>query len=61
MEGGIVAKADSIFFQVSVMTDAVALPANMTSSLTAARGSYVHSALNIGKGAMSGISKIAGR
>lgn len=43
------------------MTDAVALPAHMTSSLTAARGSYVHSALNIGKGAMAGIGKIAGR
>jgi hypothetical protein len=43
------------------MTDAVALPAHMTSSLTVAKGSYVHSALTIGKGAVSGISKIAGR
>lgn len=43
------------------MTDMVALPAYMTSSLTAARGSYVRSALNMGKGAVSGLSKMAGR
>ena len=42
------------------MTDMVALPLMMTSALTAARGSYVHSALNIGKGAMSGLAKMAG-
>lgn len=43
------------------MTDMVALPTFMTSSLTAARGSYVHSALNVGKGAMSGLASLAGR
>lgn len=42
------------------MTDVVALPAYMTSALTAARGSYVHSALNMGKGAMSGLAKMTG-
>ncbi len=41
-------------------TDMVALPACMTSALTAARGSYVHSALNMGKGAMSGLAKMTG-
>lgn len=46
-------------FQVSVATDVPALSACMTSSLTAARGSYVHSALNIGKGAVSGLAKMA--
>ena len=48
------------FMQVSVMTDMVALPAYMTSALTTARGSYVHSALNMGKGAMSGLAKMTG-
>lgn len=38
----------------------VALPAHMTSALTAAKGSYVHSALNMGKGAMSGLAKMTG-
>ena len=40
------------------MTDMVALPAYMTSALTTARGSYVHSTLNLGKGAMSGLAKL---
>lgn len=43
--------ADQGFQMVSVATDATSLPAYMQSSLTAARGSYVHSALNIAKGA----------
>ena len=47
--------------QVHVMTDMVALPTFMTSSLNAARGSYVHSALNVGKGAMAGLANMAGR
>ena len=42
------------------MTDMVALPTYMTSALTAAKGSYVHSALNMGKGAMSGLAKMTG-
>lgn len=42
------------------MTDMVALPACMTSALNAARGSYVHSALNLGKGAMSGLANLTG-
>ncbi|CAF9934018.1 hypothetical protein IMSHALPRED_009560 [Imshaugia aleurites] len=41
--------ADQGFNMVSVMTDMVALPACMTSALNAARGSYVHSALNLEK------------
>ncbi len=40
------------------MTDMVALPAYMTAALTSARGSYVHSELNVGKGAMSGLAKM---
>ncbi|KAF6234398.1 hypothetical protein HO173_007431 [Letharia columbiana] len=52
--------ADQGFNMVSVMTDMVALPAYMTSALTTARGSYVHSALNMGKGAMSGLAKMTG-
>lgn len=40
------------------MTDMVALPGYMTSALTTARGSYVHSALNLGEGAMSGLAKL---
>ncbi|KAI4092730.1 MAG: hypothetical protein L6R37_007536 [Teloschistes peruensis] len=43
--------ADQGFNMVSVATDAALLPASMESALTAARGSYVHSALNIAKGA----------
>lgn len=41
------------------MTDMVALPTYMTSSLESAKGSYVHSALNVGKGAISGFGKMA--
>lgn len=52
--------ADQGFNMVSVMTDMVALPTHMTSALTTARGSYVHSALNMGKGAMSGLAKMTG-
>lgn len=43
--------ADQGFQMVSVATDAASLPASMQSALTTARGSYVHSALNIAKGA----------
>ncbi|MCJ1457135.1 hypothetical protein MMC28_007502 [Mycoblastus sanguinarius] len=52
--------ADQGFNMVSVVADMVALPAYMTSALTAAKGSYVHSALNMGKGAMSGLAKMTG-
>ena len=41
------------------MTDMVALPQAMTAALTAAKGSYVHSALNLGKGAVSSLSSMA--
>ena len=41
-------------------TDMVALPACMNSALTAAKGSYVHSALNMGKGAVAGLAKMTG-
>jgi len=51
--------ADQGFNMVSAMTDMVALPQAMTAALTSAKGSYVHSALNIGKGAMSGLSNLA--
>lgn len=50
--------ADQGFNMVSVMTDMVALPANMASALASARGSYIHSALNLGKGAVSGLAKM---
>ena len=43
-----------------MVTDMVALPACMTSALSAAKGSYVHSALNMGKGAVSGLAKMTG-
>ena len=46
--------------QVSVVADMVALPAYMTSALTAARGSYVHSTLNMTKGAVSGAAETTG-
>ncbi|KAL8647421.1 MAG: hypothetical protein Q9226_006438 [Calogaya cf. arnoldii] len=46
--------ADQGFQMVSVATDAASLPASMQSSLTSARGSYVHSALNMAKGAIRG-------
>lgn len=46
--------ADQGFQMVSVATDATLLPASLQSALTTARGSYVHSALNIAKGAFRG-------
>lgn len=46
--------ADQGFQMISTATDAVSLPASMQSALTAARGSYVHSALNMAKGAIRG-------
>ena len=45
---------------MSVVADIVALPASMTSALIEARGSYVHSALNMAKGAVSGAAKLTG-
>ncbi|KAK3176464.1 hypothetical protein OEA41_007787 [Lepraria neglecta] len=50
--------ADQGFNMVSVATDVPALSAHMISSLTAARGSHVHLALNMGKGAVSGLAKM---
>ena len=41
------------------MTDIVSLATHMKSSLTSAKGSYVHSAVNMGKGAVSGLAKMA--
>lgn len=38
-----------------MVADMVALPAAMTSALSAAKGSYAHSALNMAKGAASKI------
>ncbi|KAI4218921.1 MAG: hypothetical protein L6R36_008675 [Xanthoria steineri] len=46
--------ADQGFQMISVATDAALLPAAMHSALTSARGSYVHSALNMAKGAIRG-------
>ncbi|KAL8869056.1 MAG: hypothetical protein Q9174_004555 [Haloplaca sp. 1 TL-2023] len=43
--------ADHGYQMVSVATDATLLPASMQSALTAAKGSYVHSALTMAKGA----------
>ena len=45
--------------KISAVTDAVALPTAMTAALTAAKGSYMHSTLNAGKGAVSGLGKLA--
>ena len=45
---------------MSVVADMVALPAYMNSALTAARGSYVHSALIMAKEAVSGAAKMTG-
>lgn len=42
------------------MADMIALPAYMTSALAAAKGSFVHSALNVAKGAISGAAKLTG-
>ena len=38
----------------------IALPAYLNSELSSAKGSYVHSALNMAKGAMSGAAKMTG-
>ena len=46
--------ADQGFQMVSVATDATSLPAHLQSALTAAKGSYVHSALNLAKDALKG-------
>ncbi|MCJ1407040.1 hypothetical protein MMC19_001110 [Ptychographa xylographoides] len=53
--------ADQGFQMVSVAADMIALPAYLTSALTSAKGSYVHSALNMAKGAASKISGPYGR
>lgn len=45
--------ADQGFQMVSVATDATSLPAYLGSALTAAKGSYAHSALAMAKGALS--------
>ena len=50
----------NILIKVSVVADMVALPAYMTSALAAAKGSYVHSALNVAKGAISGAARMTG-
>ncbi|KAL8997252.1 MAG: hypothetical protein Q9169_003445 [Polycauliona sp. 2 TL-2023] len=47
---------DQGFQMVSVATDAALLPASMQSTLASARGSYVHSALNMAKGAFRSTS-----
>ncbi|KAL8831366.1 MAG: hypothetical protein Q9170_005329 [Blastenia crenularia] len=44
--------ADQGFQMVSVATDATSLPAHLQDSLKTAKGSYVHSAMNIAKGAL---------
>lgn len=43
---------------MSVAADMLALPACMTSALTTAKGSYVHSALKVAKGAVSGAANL---
>lgn len=52
-------ETDSVF-QVSVAADMIALPAYLTTALASAKGSYAHSALNMAKGAASGIAKMTG-
>ncbi|KAL8736311.1 MAG: hypothetical protein Q9166_000466 [cf. Caloplaca sp. 2 TL-2023] len=46
--------ADQGFQMISVSTSIVSLPTSIQFALTTARGSYVHSALNLAKGAISG-------
>ncbi|KAL8700846.1 MAG: hypothetical protein Q9224_000774 [Gallowayella concinna] len=46
--------ADQGFQMISAATDAASLQTSLQSALTAARGSYVHSALNMAKGAIRG-------
>ncbi|MCJ1482997.1 hypothetical protein MMC06_003163 [Schaereria dolodes] len=53
--------ADQGFHMVSVVADMIALPAYMTSALSSAKGSYVHSALHLAKGAMSGAANMTGQ
>ena len=43
--------------KISEATDAAILPTSMTADLTAAKGSYVHTALNVGKGAASSLGQ----
>ncbi|KAG8533400.1 uncharacterized protein KY384_002183 [Bacidia gigantensis] len=49
--------ADQGFNMISTIADMVALPSALTSTLSAAKGSYAHSALNIGKGAAAGAAR----
>ncbi|MCJ1292896.1 hypothetical protein MMC34_004449 [Xylographa carneopallida] len=53
--------ADQGFHMISVAADMIALPAYLTSALTSAKGSYVHSALNIAKGAAAKMTGPYGR
>ncbi|MCJ1300850.1 hypothetical protein MMC08_003649 [Hypocenomyce scalaris] len=52
--------ADQGFQMVSVAADMIALPAYLTSALASAKGGYAHSALNMAKGAASGVAKMTG-
>ncbi|MCJ1392036.1 hypothetical protein MMC18_004903 [Xylographa bjoerkii] len=53
--------ADQGFHMISVAADMIALPTYLTSALTSAKGSYVHSALNIAKGAAAKMTGPYGR
>ncbi|MCJ1359821.1 MAG: hypothetical protein MMC33_009824 [Icmadophila ericetorum] len=52
--------ADRGFQMISVVGDMISLPLHMSSSLDSAKGSYVHTALNLAKGAVSGAAKMTG-
>ena len=52
--------ADQGFQMISVAADMIALPAYMSSALAAAKGSYLHSAVNVAKGAVTGAAKLTG-
>ena len=45
-------------FEISAVTDMVALPKALTEALTSAKGSYMHSAATAGRGAISGIGRM---
>ncbi|MCJ1372285.1 hypothetical protein MMC20_003508 [Loxospora ochrophaea] len=53
--------ADQGFHMISVVGDVVSLQTHLTSQLSTAKGSYVHSALNMAKGGASKITGAYGR
>ena len=50
--------ADQGFNMISIASDVQGLSTYMTSTLATAKGSYLHSAVNVAKGAVAGAAKI---